>query len=100
MIHTTVQVIRYILKDLLEPAAYLPFGIAAGGLFLLSWYLWRRYVCGEKPVRRPDRSQWLLILCVVYAAGVFLPGARFQDGNRSDSLFHLDGRTSGSCVFH
>ena len=68
MIHTTVQVIRYILKDLLEPAAYLPFGIAAGGLFLLSWYLWRRYVCGEKPVRRPDRSQWLLILCVVYAA--------------------------------
>ena len=66
MIDTVIQVIRYILKDLLEPAAYLPYGAAAGGLFLLGWYLWRRMIVGEEKVCRPDRKQWLLVFGVVY----------------------------------
>lgn len=66
MIDTVIQVIRYILKDLLEPAAYLPYGAAAGGLFLLEWYLWRRMIVGEEKVCRPDRKQWLLVFGVVY----------------------------------
>ena len=84
MMETTVQVIRYILKDLLEPAAYLPYGAAAGGLFLLGWYLWRRIRCGEEKVCRPDRKQWLLVLGVVYIT-VLLKLAFFsrEPGSRS-----------------
>ena len=31
------QVMERILEDMLQPAAYIPYGIGAGGLFLLGW---------------------------------------------------------------
>lgn len=66
MIVTIMQIIRCILKDLMEPAAYLPYGVGAGILFLLVWYLWRYYKDRSIKVRWPDRKQWLLVFCVIY----------------------------------
>lgn len=84
MIFTTVEIIQCILRDLLEPVAYLPYGAAAGIVFLVGWYLWRRYGFTDKKVWRPDQSQWLLVLWVIYGT-VLLKVAFFsrEPGSRT-----------------
>lgn len=66
MINTIVQTIQCIWKDLLEPAAYLPYGVGAGIVFLVGWYLWPWYGYTDKKVHRLDKRQWILALWMVY----------------------------------
>ncbi len=59
------QVMERILEDMLQPAAYIPYGIGAGGLFLLGWFLFHSGGFGGKS-SKTDRGPWRLFFCVVY----------------------------------
>ncbi len=59
------QVMERILEDMLQPAAYIPYGIGAGGLFLLGWLF--IYACSFGTKRqKKGRGPWRLFFCVVY----------------------------------
>ena len=52
-------------KDMLEPVRYIPFGILAGGIFLLLYELWcRSRFQAEKEV--PKRKKWILLSIVPF----------------------------------
>lgn len=61
-----LQTIIHIFRDLLQPAAYLPLGFCAGGIFLAGWEL-RQKCRPPKEQSRISRRQWMIFLTVVYA---------------------------------
>ena len=86
----------YIIQDMTEPAGYLPFGIAAGAVFMLFRHLLKRN--RSLPRKGAElRKDILLFLIVLYAA-VLLKLAFFsrEPGSRTDVslvLFETWGTT-------
>ncbi|MBM6751534.1 VanZ family protein [Mediterraneibacter glycyrrhizinilyticus] len=91
-----ITLMGYIIQDMTEPAGYLPFGIAAGAVFMLFRHLLKRN--RFLPCKGAElRKDILLFLIVLYAA-VLLKLAFFsrEPGSRTDVslvLFETWGTT-------
>lgn len=91
-----ITLLKYIILDISEPAGYLPFGAAAGAVFLL----FRHHFRGNRSVSSKNaefKKDILLFLIVLYAA-VLLKLAFFsrEPGSRTDVslvLFETWGST-------
>ena len=96
IVNDLITLTGYIIQDMTEPAGYLPFGIAAGAVFLLfRWILKKK--CAFPRGKTGLRQDVLLFLIALYAA-VLLRLAFFsrEPGSRIDvslALFETWGAT-------
>ena len=84
-----ITVIKYIIQDMTEPAGYLPFGVAAGVVFLLfRKVLKKKYALPHGKAEL--RQDFLFFLVVLYAAVLLkLAFLSRAPGSRTDVSLRL-----------
>jgi len=84
-----ITVIKYIIQDMTEPAGYLPFGVAAGVVFLLfRKVLKKKYALPHGKAEL--RQDFLFFLVVLYAAVLLkLAFLSLAPGSRTDVSLRL-----------
>lgn len=97
-----LDVVNYICSDMMEPLSYLPWGLLAGGLFLVVEKARRKCFgrCTEAQAAG-HRRLWVLFLCIVYSIVILnLTFFSREPGSRVGVTIEIFGTWGNTAMSH